>query len=309
MSDSDEYEINDSDEEYDFEYSDDGGSSQNSEVDAENAYYNAKGMKEEGLEEAAKAFLKVVEEEAKEGGAKTQWGFKSLKQLIKVRTLQSSPTLMIQHYRTLLTYISSGSVTQNVSEKAINGILDRLSQSGDVSLLHEVYKETLSIFSVEGTANPRLWTKCSLKLGQLLLDTDDIPRLRTVIDSLLAHDSESMEVYALQIQMYGRLREVGRLKSVWEKATSVQNNVPHPRTLAIIHECGGKTWMAEERYEEASTAFFVAFKGFDEAGDSARLRVLKYLLLASMLHASDINPLDSPECRPYKDSPGIAAMT
>ena len=158
---------------------------------------------------------------------------------------------MIQHYRTLLTYISSGSVTQNVSEKAINGILDRLSQSGDVSLLHEVYKETLSIFSVEGTANPRLWTKCSLKLGQLLLDTDDIPRLRTVIDSLLAHDSESMEVYALQIQMYGRLREVGRLKSVWEKATSVQNNVPHPRTLAIIHECGGKTWMAEERYEEA----------------------------------------------------------
>ena len=63
MSDDDSYEINEDDEEYDFEYSDDGGSSQNSEVDAENAYYNAKGMKEDGLEEAAKAFLKVVEDE------------------------------------------------------------------------------------------------------------------------------------------------------------------------------------------------------------------------------------------------------
>ena len=56
-------------------------------------------------------------------------------------------------------------------------------------------------------------------------------------------------------------------------------------------------------------AFLVAFKGFDEAGDNSRLRVLKYLLMASMLHASEINPLDSPEARPYKDAGEIVIMT
>ena len=53
----------------------------------------------------------------------------------------------------------------------------------------------------------------------------------------------------------------------------------------------------------------ISFKGFDEAGDTSRLRVLRYLLLASMLQASAINPLDSPEARPYKDAPEITVMT
>ena len=67
--------------------------------------------------------------------------------------------------------------------------------------------------------------------------------------------------------------------------------------------------MSNNEYEEASKTFFQAFKSYDEAGDKSRLRCLKYLVLASMLHASQINPFDSQEARPYRDDPEIVAMT
>ena len=67
--------------------------------------------------------------------------------------------------------------------------------------------------------------------------------------------------------------------------------------------------MQAKEYEDAGKTFFQAFKSYDEAGDQSRLRCLKYLVLASMLHASAINPFDSQEARPYRDDPEIAAMT
>jgi COP9 signalosome complex subunit 2 len=67
--------------------------------------------------------------------------------------------------------------------------------------------------------------------------------------------------------------------------------------------------MQAKEYEAAGKTFFQAFKSYDEAGDPSRLRCLKYLVLASMLHASAINPFDSQEARPYRDDPEISAMT
>jgi hypothetical protein len=76
-----------------------------------------------------------------------------------------------------------------------------------------------------------------------------------------------------------------------------------------VKELGGKMYMSHNEYEEASKTFFHAFKSYDEAGDPSRLRCLKYLVLASMLHASSINPFDSQEARPYRDDPEIVVMT
>lgn len=90
---------------------------------------------------------------------------------------------------------------------------------------------------------------------------------------------------------------------------TVRGGIPHPRTIALIQELGGKMHMASRNFENANTAFFQAFKSYDEAGDVARLRCLKYLVMASMLHASSINPFDSQEIRPYKEDPEIVVMT
>ena len=73
-----------------------------------------------------------------------------------------------------------------------------------------------------------------------------------------------------------------------------------PRTLALIQELGGKMFMASKEYESASTTFFQAFKSYDEAGDPSRLKCLKYLVMASMLHTITIDPFDSQEARPCK---------
>jgi len=88
----------------------------------------------------------------------------------------------------------------------------------------------------------------------------------------------------------------------------VEGGIPHPRTLALIQEMGGKMHLASKEFEAAGKSFFQAFKSYDEAGDPNRLRCLKYLVM-SMLHASTINPFDSQEARPYKDDPEIVAMT
>ena len=50
-------------------------------MDLENQYYNSKAQKEEDPIGALSAFKKVLE---LEGGEKGEWGFKALKQMIKI---------------------------------------------------------------------------------------------------------------------------------------------------------------------------------------------------------------------------------
>jgi COP9 signalosome complex subunit 2 len=121
--------------------------------------------------------------------------------------------------------------------------------------------------------------------------------------------THAMEIAALQIQLYSRLKDTKRLRSAYQRAISVRGGIPHPRTLALIQELGGKMHMSQRNFHDASQSFFQAFKSYDEAGDRSRLRCLKYLVMASMLHASTINPFDSHEARAHRDDPEIVAMT
>mmetsp|Transcript_14075 Transcript_14075/g.16365 ORF Transcript_14075/g.16365 Transcript_14075/m.16365 type:complete len:557 (+) Transcript_14075:180-1850(+) len=238
-------------------------------------------------------------------------------------------------------------VSPNDVEKSINGMLDRvasllqgkskqmLQQNTPISLgkndtpqnslAKYVYDSTKNLFHPHcgSCPNERLWFKTNLKYGQLLYESKETAKLQTVIQDLLKSSNGSnndsnmsstsstnlMEIYALQIQLYSRLKDNKKLREISSKAMKVQSGVPHPRTIALIQELGGKMHMASREFEAANHAFFQAFKSYDEAGDDARLRCLKYLVLASMLHASSINPFDSQEVRPFKKDPEIVAMT
>ena len=187
-----------------------------------------------------------------------------------------------------------------------------------------VYDSTLRIFhpSKGSCPNERLWFKTNLKYGQLLYETNETAKLQQVLRDLQAtqdqnimtdggtssSNTQSIEIYALQIQLYSRQKDNKKLREVFKKAMAVRGGIPHPRTLASIQELGGKMHMQAKEYEEAGKTFFQAFKSYDEAGDQSRLRCLKYLVLASMLGASSINPFDSQEARPYRDDPEIAAI-
>jgi COP9 signalosome complex subunit 2 len=184
--------------------------------------------------------------------------------------------------------------------------------------MEEFYSQTLKAF--QSTNNERLWLKTNIKLARLWLDRREYSQLSKKVRELhLACQQEdgsddpskgtySLEVYALEIQMYAETKNNKRLKALYQRALKVRSAVPHPKIMGIIRECGGKMHMSEENWKEAQSDFFESFRNYDEAGSMQRIQVLKYLVLTTMLMKSDINPFDSQETKPYKNDPRISAM-
>ncbi|KAK3069529.1 hypothetical protein LTR53_012067 [Teratosphaeriaceae sp. CCFEE 6253] len=318
MSDDDDFMQASDDENYDFEYEDDDEAEQGGDVDVENKYYNAKQMKADAPEEAIEEFLGVPALEQEKG----DWGFKGLKQAIKLEFKLGRYEKCVEHYNELLTYVKSA-VTRNYSEKSINNMLDFIEKNAEDEAANECMEQFYSktIESFQATNNERLWLSTNTKLARLYLAQKDYPRLTAKAKELhqacLKEDGSedaskgtySMEAYALEIQMYADTRNNKRLKGLYEKALSVRSAVPHPKIMGVIRECGGKMYMSEEDWKKAQSDFFESFRNYDEAGSLQRIQVLKYLVLTTMLMGSDINPFDSQETKPYKNDPRIAAMT
>ncbi|KAH8194423.1 hypothetical protein TruAng_011406 [Truncatella angustata] len=304
-------------EQYDFEYEDD-DEEESGDVDIENKYYNAKQMKGSDPEDAIAEFLAIPDLESEKG----DWGFKGLKQAIKLEFKLAKYDHAVQHYTELLTYVKSA-VTRNYSEKSITNMLDFVEKEADndnaQKFLEKFYSLTLECF--QSTNNERLWLKTNIKLAKLLLDRKEYltvtRKLRELHKACQKEDGTddpnkgtySLEVYALEIQMYSETRNNKQLKVLYQKALKVRSAVPHPKIMGIIRECGGKMHMSEENWEDAQSDFFESFRNYDEAGSLQRIQVLKYLLLTTMLMRSDINPFDSQETKPYRNDPRIAAMT
>ncbi|KAK3372374.1 signalosome subunit 2 [Podospora didyma] len=305
-----------SDEEYDFEYEDE-EEDDSGNVDIENKYYNAKQTKTTDPEEAVDEFLGIPALEEEKG----EWGFKGLKQAIKLEFKLKRFQKAIEHYKELLTYITA--VTRNYSEKSIDNMLNFVEKGADspaaVEFIEQFYSTTLRCF--QSTNNERLWLKTNIKLAKLLLDRKDYyavgKKLRELHRACRREDGSddptkgtySMEIYALEIQMYSETGNNNQLKALYQRALKVRSAVPHPKIQGIIRECGGKMHMSEENWKSSQSDFFESFRNYDEAGDLRRIQVLKYLLLTTMLMKSDINPFDSQETKPYKNDPRIAAMT
>ncbi|ORY91680.1 PCI domain-domain-containing protein [Leucosporidium creatinivorum] len=317
MSDDGDFDMQD-DEDYGFEYDEDSGGE--GEVDVENSYYTAKSQRDEP-DVALASFQKIVDDEAA-AGEQGEFGFKALKQMTKLTFRNGRYDEALKHYKTLLTYTKKG-VTRNVAEKSINGILDYVSAESklETGRMQEFYEVTMT--ALEEAKNERLSTKTNLKLAKLWLDRHEYPRLIKIIKELHAScaptddgadvDSSKgtlqLEVYALEIQMYGETKNNKKLREIYEKSLRVRSAIPHPRIQGIIRECGGKMYMSEKDWAKAQIDFFESFKSYDEAGSPQRIQVLKYLVLAHMLMDSTINPFDSNETKPYKNDKEIVAMT
>ncbi|KAI7224048.1 COP9 signalosome complex subunit [Hortaea werneckii] len=300
MSDDDDFMQASDDENYDFEYEDDDDQEEGGDVDVENKYYNAKQMKADNPEDAIDEFLGVPALEPEKG----DWGFKGLKQAIKLEFKLGRYEMAVEHYTELLTYVKSA-VTRNYSEKSINNMLDFIEKNAEDEQAHQCiekfYSKTLDSF--QATNNERLWLATNTKLARLWLAQKDYPRLTEKVRELHqacqredgsddpSKGTYSMEAYALEIQMYADTRNNKRLKGLYNRAIGVRSAVPHPKIMGIIRECGGKMFMSEENWKAAQSAFFESFRSYDEAGSMQRIQVLKYLVLTTMLMGSDINPL------------------
>jgi COP9 signalosome complex subunit 2 len=200
------------DEEFDFEYSD---QEEEPDVDLENQYYNAKSLKQDDPTTATDQFIQLIAKEPEKG----DWGFKSLKQLVKISFKKNDFTAVIKHYTQLLTYLNA--VTKNYSEKSITNILDNVSTCSDMNFLEEFYTLTLNSLVI---SNERLWTKTHLKLAKLWLDRKEYVRLTKIIaklhqscQNLDGSDNQKqgtmlLEIYALEIEMYTEMKNNKKLK-------------------------------------------------------------------------------------------------
>jgi len=285
------------------------------EVDSSNTYYNAKGSIEEDIDEALELFEAVLDMEEEKG----QWGFKALKQMVKLNFRLNKYTDMLKRYKQLLDYMSI--VTRNESETAINKVLNMVSSSTDQKLLSSVYTESLEALKKAG--NEKLWFNTKLKQGKLYMDAHDHVSLRRVIQELkdwcklpdgkldMKKDTNLLDIYVLEIQMYSDLNDLKKLAELYRSCNQLSSNavVLNPRVTGVIRECGGKMYMREKKWKNAYEDFFEAFKSYDEAGNPRRIECLKYLVLSNLLSSRDINPFDANEAKPYKTHSEIVAMT
>ncbi|XP_057661692.1 COP9 signalosome complex subunit 2-like [Diorhabda carinulata] len=299
---------------YGLEYSEE--STSEPDVDLENQYYIAKSLKgDDTLESSVLAFQKVLD---LQGEHKGEWGFKALKQLVKINFQLKNYDETMKKYKELLGYINAA-VTKNHGEKAINSILDYTSTSKDIELLQNFYETTLS--ALKTAKNDRLWFKTNTKLGKVYLEMGEFAKVASIIKQLkltcnpYLHEidphkgTQLLEIYALEIQMYTQQKNHKQLRELYERSLKVRSAIPHPLIMSVIRECGGKMHLKSGDYEKAYTDFFEAFKNYDEAGNPRRINCLKYLILTSMLLTSAINPFDSQEAKPYKNEPEVKTMT
>ncbi|NXT23934.1 CSN2 protein, partial [Syrrhaptes paradoxus] len=226
------------------EYSEDSNSEPN--VDLENQYYNSKALKEDDPKAALSSFQKVLELE----GEKGEWGFKALKQMIKINFKLTNFPEMMNRYKQLLTYIRSA-VTRNYSEKSINSILDYISTSKQNSdflcqmdLLQEFYETTLE--ALKDAKNDRLWFKTNTKLGKLYLEREEYGKLQKILrqlhqscqvplySKLLYLSTQLLEIYALEIQMYTAQKNNKKLKALYEQSLHIKSAIPHPLIMGVI---------------------------------------------------------------------------
>jgi COP9 signalosome complex subunit 2 len=275
-------------------------------VTLENTYYSAKNLKLENTAEALNLFLQVLEKEDVKGNSSSNkigdWGFKALKQTIKLNYKLNQLQECLKYYDQLLEY--SKIVSRNYAEKSLNNLMEMVQGSTDFEFLQNFYTKTLL-----KSSNERLIQKCNLKLAKVYLENKDIKNLKKLLQQLKenvrAEDGTTLlEIYALEIQMHTEMKNTKKLEMVYNQCLGVKSGIPHPRIMGIIRECGGKMYMAQKEWSLAQTDFFEAFKNYDEAGSYQRIATLKYLVLANMLMESDINPFDSQETKPFQNDKG-----
>eukprot|EP01035_Chromulina_nebulosa_P019861 gene19861-25812_t len=100
-----------------------------------------------------------------------------------------------------------------------------------------------------------------------------------------------------------------RFKALHELTLNLNSAVSDPRIMGIIREEGGKMYMTESNWDDAYNELYEAFRNYQEAGNSRAKSCLKYVVLASMLALSDINPFAAREAKVYADDKEILAMS
>ena len=330
-----------SDDEYEYEYASDGGYNYSDDdgggggdgegdekIEVENAFYEGDDLVgEKRPVEAMERFEKVVEMETARAGRGVKienWRFKALERLVKLHFELKNFEAMVTRYREMLNDMQL--VTRNECTDAINAVLEMLSVAaentgGSSEVLIAMFEITLE--ALKNANNERLWFNTNLRLAKLHMDLQRIPeveRLLTLLkvscqlpdgsDDVKTKGSNLLEVYCLEIQLCTLTNNTVRMRQVYPKTVHLNAAVVDPRIMGVIREEGGKMHMGEGDWDLAYDQLYEAFRNFQEAGNTPRAKTcLKYVVLASMLALTSINPLNAREARVFADDREVVAMS
>jgi len=283
---------------------------ENPEIEMDNQLFEAKShYKDSEYKDAEKGFKKVLEiQKDKLEGKKTEAGFKAVKGLVKLYHATSKDDEVAKYYTQLLNDYSN---LLTEKEKAVTNLLSSLSK---YSRVEELFQLTLD----------KLGTKAAFRLelnqARVFWKNNDWDKLDRILPRLYPScrlpdgsddpnkGSQLLEIYAMDISLNSERVNNKKVKELYSKAIAV-NGLVNPKMNGIIHEAGGKMHLRELQYQSANTAFIEAFKNYDEGGAKPNaVACLKYLVLANMLSASEIDPFMDKRAKSYIDDKHIAAI-
>eukprot|EP00918_Siedleckia_nematoides_P033671 GHVU01073155.1.p1 GENE.GHVU01073155.1~~GHVU01073155.1.p1 ORF type:complete len:477 (+),score=108.81 GHVU01073155.1:112-1542(+) len=200
-----------------------------------------------------------------------------------------------------------------------------------------VYDLTLS--TLKNSNHERLWRQCSSKLCRLQMERGDVAgarvRMRDIAASIEAElqqgggtregdntsstanqataptmgNTERIELNALEIQLCGLTGDRLRLREIYPSNAELSSVVFDQKTVATICRSGGEMYLQDGEWVSARNELLAAFRAFQQSGLSAEARrMLKYTALATLLAASPIDDLQSPEALAYQAEPEIRAV-
>jgi len=246
------------------------------------------------------------------------WGYKTLKQMIKVHLKLTqvgteaekteAVASVVASFQQLMAIVSSkeGRVTKSKAEKMV-AFMDQFAPSSPWSLPLSTVMDLFDhsfIALKERHQNYNedhlLWFKMKVRFFERLLQKkirDPIPEIIKQAQEFCKpggvletkRRSQLVQLNALHMQFLCQDLQSGQgseLKSLFSECQSLlEGSIVPPRTLGVIHQTGGKMHMHESSWEMAFQSFLDAFKNFNQAGDGDRIHCLKYMIMAKMLQS------------------------
>eukprot|EP00940_MAST-03C_sp_MAST-3C-sp2_P000128 g128.t1 len=301
--DTDEEENDQSEEQYDYEYS-----------KALEKYERVVSM------EADPAHAKMIAS-MREG----PWSFQSMSKIVTIRLITGNMERLVDDFRKLLQVMRDTYVAANDREDAIGSILGHPSLDAGTlpkGTVDELYDATLATLK----PSDRLWLKISLSRAHMCLraaDASFMPKipgiLKNLYDACRSGDgnfdkdkaSDLLEVYAIEMQFLFKSKNFSRMKIVYPKTkgSDVTNAVEDSRTMGPLREYGGRMWMHFRKWTNAYDEFFDAFRAYEEVGKSTEAKCcIRYLVVANILSGGSVNPFAAREIVAHSQNDAVQAM-
>ena len=308
-----------SDEEFGYEYDDDGGWSDPGEGEEENetdvliinTFYEGEQKKDKNPKEAIENFETVMMLEEQNG--KNDNTFKCLEYVTTLSCQLGDYKKALSSHQKLLKMVDQ--VARNDKQTAITNILEAVNNAEDTDFKSEVFDITLEVLK---DSDRKMWMDIQIKLGRLCLQKEEYKRLDLLISELKdictsgesseKDNSNLMEVYCLEIELCAKINDNKRLRAIYPETEKLSTVINDPRVSGTIKEYGGKMFMGEKQWKRALDELFEAFKCYQEFANPKAKTILKYVILASIISNSEINYADTREAKVYQDDKEIAAL-